>query len=60
MNVTEYIVQVRVREAKRLLESTDLTILQVSQQVGYATDIGFIRVFKKQEGITPGKYREML
>lgn len=59
VNLTDYIVQVRIQEAKRLLETTNWSILKVSQQVGYATDIGFIRVFKKLEGITPGKYREM-
>lgn len=59
VNVTDYIVEVRIREAKRLLADTEQTVLQVAQKVGYATDIGFIRVFKKLEGITPGKYREM-
>ncbi|WP_158289592.1 helix-turn-helix domain-containing protein [Paenibacillus flagellatus] len=60
VNVTDYMVEVRIREAKRLLADPGLTVLQVAQQVGYATDIGFIRVFKKVEGITPGKYRETL
>ncbi|MNY79103.1 DNA-binding transcriptional regulator AraC [compost metagenome] len=48
-----------MKEAKRYLEIPGMTILQVAEQVGYSTDIGFIRVFKKMEGITPGKYREM-
>lgn len=59
-NLTDYIVDIRLIEAKRLLAESGCTVLQIAQQVGYATDIGFIRVFKKQEGITPGKYREMI
>lgn len=60
INLTDYMVEVRVKEAKRLLAESGLTVLQIAQKVGYATDIGFIRVFKKLEGITPGKYREIL
>ncbi|GFZ90810.1 putative HTH-type transcriptional regulator YtdP [Paenibacillus marchantiophytorum] len=59
INVTDYMIEVRMKEAKRWLEVPGMTILQVAEQVGYSTDIGFIRVFKKMEGITPGKYREM-
>ncbi|GAA3410274.1 helix-turn-helix domain-containing protein [Paenibacillus hodogayensis] len=58
-NLTDYMLAIRIREAKRLLANPDLTVLQVAQHVGYATDIGFIRVFKKIEGITPGKFREL-
>lgn len=58
-NLTDYMLAVRIREAKKMLENPSLTVLQIAQQVGYATDIGFIRVFKKHEGITPGKYREI-
>ncbi|MEF3302351.1 helix-turn-helix domain-containing protein [Paenibacillus sp. GYB003] len=59
-NLTDYMLAVRIREAKRMLADPELTVLQIAQQVGYATDIGFIRVFKKIEGITPGKFRETL
>lgn len=59
INLTDYMIEVRMKEAKRFLEVPGMTILQVAEQVGYSTDIGFIRVFKKMEGITPGKYREM-
>ncbi|MGG1554704.1 helix-turn-helix domain-containing protein [Paenibacillus ferrarius] len=60
MNLTDYMIEVRISEAKRLLADPGLTIMQVAQRVGYTTDIGFIRVFKKIECIPPGKYREML
>ncbi|OAS20634.1 helix-turn-helix domain-containing protein [Paenibacillus oryzisoli] len=60
INLTDYMIEVRMKEAKRLLEVPGMTVLQVAQGVGYSTDIGFIRVFKKIEGITPGKYRDML
>lgn len=59
-NLTDYIQAVRVQHAKKLLADTGLTLEQIAQQVGYANDVGLIRVFKKQEGITPGKYREQL
>ncbi|WP_213525402.1 helix-turn-helix domain-containing protein [Paenibacillus sp. J31TS4] len=60
VNLTDYIVEQRVEEAKRYLADPSLTLLQVARNVGYATDIGFIRVFKKMVGMTPGKYREMV
>lgn len=59
MNITDFIVGIRVKKAKSLLEATGLTVQQVAEKVGYATDIGFIRVFKKLEGVTPGKFREI-
>lgn len=59
-NLKDYIMAVRLRAAKRMLASSELTITQVAKAIGYANDIGFIRVFKKNEGITPGRYREIV
>lgn len=56
--LTNYIAKIRVDEAKMLLKETDLTILDISRKLGYSTDIGLIRIFKKHEGITPGKFRQ--
>ncbi len=56
--LTNYIAKMRVEEAKKLLKESELTILDISQKLGYSTDIGLIRIFKKHEGITPGKYRQ--
>ena len=58
-NLQNYIARVRVDYAKELLKNDKYTVFQVANMVGYTNDIGFIRVFKKLEGITPGKYRQM-
>ncbi|MHA6483127.1 helix-turn-helix domain-containing protein [Paenibacillus sp. strain BS8-2] len=58
-NVTEYISMLRITKAKQLLAETEITVAAIASQVGFANDIGLIRVFKKTEGITPGKYREI-
>ncbi len=60
INLNEYIIAKRMDEAKLMLRDSNLTVLQIALKIGYANDIGFIRAFKKYEGITPGKYREMV
>jgi two-component system response regulator YesN len=57
-NLLDYITQKRVQQAKQFMENKELTIVQISQKVGYNNDVVFIRAFKKLEGVTPGKYRE--
>lgn len=60
VNITDYIAQVRISQSKELMTTKDATISHIARAVGYANDVGFIRMFKKYEGITPGKYKEML
>jgi two-component system response regulator YesN len=59
-NLSEYMAQLRINRSKELLANSTLTIYEIAIQVGYSNDVGFIRLFKKIEGITPGKYREAL
>ncbi|MCR2806226.1 helix-turn-helix domain-containing protein [Paenibacillus soyae] len=59
-NVTEYITALRVQRAKEYLAEGGLTVTQIALRVGFANDIGLIRVFKKAEGVTPGKYKELI
>ncbi|MDF2923582.1 MAG: transcriptional regulator, AraC family [Paenibacillaceae bacterium] len=56
-NIADFIASVRIAQAKRLLAETTCTVAQIAEMVGYANDIGFIRFFRKSEGITPGAYR---
>ncbi|PYI56543.1 helix-turn-helix domain-containing protein [Paenibacillus flagellatus] len=54
----EYVTEVRMEHAKRLLAETDEAVQDIAASVGYANSLTFIRVFKKQTGITPGQYRK--
>ncbi len=47
----------RIYVASRMLENTDASIKEVSQQVGFSSQTYFIKVFKELIGVTPGKIR---
>ncbi|MEQ6344447.1 helix-turn-helix domain-containing protein [Vibrio cyclitrophicus] len=49
--------QVRETKAKRLLEETDLSVQEISWQVGYSDLSNFNRAFKGWVGITAPSYR---
>ena len=48
---------VKLREAARLLASTDLTIGEVAQHVGFVDPNYFTRVFSQEYGVSPKQYR---
>ncbi|MGI5899594.1 MAG: helix-turn-helix domain-containing protein [Christensenellales bacterium] len=50
----------RISASKHLLASSEMPIGQIAERVGYLNSNTFIRVFKRYEGITPGKYRDIL
>lgn len=56
----DYINKVRIGKAKATLREGDMTIESVAQMVGFYNSSTFIRTFKKYEGITPGKYRDVV
>lgn len=58
LTVIELIQQTRISNAKELIEKqTDLNISEIADKTGFYNSIALIRVFKKLEGITPGKYK---
>lgn len=58
--ITEYIQQRRMSQAEHLLSSTDLSIGQVAQTVGYQKASRFSELFRKSTGLLPGEYRKMI
>ena len=55
---TDYITQRRIESALKLLENPNISIADVALKSGYNDQYYFIKVFKKNTGITPGKYRK--
>ncbi|MCD7755657.1 MAG: helix-turn-helix transcriptional regulator [Firmicutes bacterium] len=56
--ITDYIRSERISHGIRLLETTDLSVQQIAADCGVPDTSYFIRLFKKQTGLTPGQYRE--
>ncbi len=54
-----YINKVRLEKAKQLLRQNGVTVEVCARETGYLSSVAFIRAFKKYEGITPGKYKEL-
>lgn len=55
---TDYLMNYRLEQAKRMLINTDETIKGISEKLRYTNAQNFIRYFKKLEGMTPGQYRK--
>ena len=56
----QYLTRCRFDRAKQLLAQSNLTIVEVCQQVGYQSQSHFTKVFRQQVGITPKVYRNSL
>ena len=60
VTVTEWIRDLRVRKACRLLETTGLTVQQIALSVGVENQLYFSKIFKKIMGVAPTDYRKNL
>ncbi len=54
----EYVVELRVEEAKQILETSDMPVEDVAWQVGYQDPAAFRRMFRKVSGTSPADYRK--
>ncbi|MGN1482094.1 AraC family transcriptional regulator [Porcipelethomonas sp.] len=59
VSIINYLMQVRITHAKRLLRFTDMSIERIGQECGINDPNYFARIFKKIEGISPGSFRKM-
>ena len=53
----EYVTQVRVAEAKRLLLAGDLSVAEIARAVSYTNLYQFYKVFYRSCSMSPGEYR---
>ena len=60
VNFVNYLKNIRIKEAKRLLEETDWRISDIGHKVGYENDKHFMKIFKNICGVSPSDYRKNL
>jgi len=54
-----YLARWRMHVAADLLEGSTMSISEIAERVGYASEAAFGRGFKKEFGVSPGAFRRM-
>ncbi|WP_138754529.1 helix-turn-helix domain-containing protein [Paenibacillus sinopodophylli] len=54
-----YLNAIRIQSAKEKLLSTDLSVIEIARQAGFADEYYFSRKFKHMEGVSPSAYRKL-
>ena len=57
MSPLDYVHSLRLEEAKRMLETEDLAVEAIANEVGYEDASFFGRLFHRKVGLTPTQYR---
>ncbi|MDY0395250.1 ABC transporter substrate-binding protein [Virgibacillus halophilus] len=52
----EYVTELRLQEAKRLMNQGNLKIKEIAHEIGYKDEFYFSRKFRKETGMTPTNY----
>ena len=60
MSVSSYIKRAKINRARILLETTDLSVLEIAERLAFNTPNYFIQCFRDLEGTSPAKYRKKL
>lgn len=57
INLWDYVTQLRMTEAKRLLLTTDMRRYEISDEIGYESPEHFSKIFKKYFGVNPSEIK---
>lgn len=55
----DYVTNLRMEKAKKLLKTSDMTVYAISREVGYESQYHFSRKFKNLYNISPNEYRNL-
>ena len=58
MTPMHYITSIRINKARELLKNTNYSIQEISSLCGYENPLYFSRIFHKQTGTSPSRYRK--
>lgn len=59
ITITEFVIDLRIKEAKKLLKNSSYTNKEIAPLVGYSHQSSFAHVFKQKTTMSPQEYREM-
>ena len=60
INFADYLLTIRLKHAKHMLQNTTLPIADISNSVGYQNYLSFKRAFIRSENISPREYRDQM
>jgi AraC family transcriptional regulator len=55
-----YVIQRRLEHAKRLLRRTRQPLAAIAQEAGFADQSHLTQIFRREMGVTPGRFRDAL
>lgn len=58
MNFSQYVINSRLSQARLLLQTTQLSVEEIAEQLGYYDACHFVKQFKKHVGQTPHSYKK--
>lgn len=56
----EYVAMTKINYAKNILKTTENSITEIADLLGYSSDASFINAFKKRAGLSPARFRRKL
>jgi two-component system response regulator YesN len=57
-NFIDFVTELRIEQAKKLLETTNKSVKEITYEVGYNSQTYFCKVFKKVVGISASEYKQ--
>jgi two-component system response regulator YesN len=58
VGIIDYVHDIRIEEAMRLLRETDQTSAAVAEALGYSSYQHFLKQFEKRTGVKPTEYKQ--
>ena len=55
---THYLTELRIRKARGLLETTDTSVREIGEMVGYPNNAYFATLFREKTGLSPAEFRK--
>lgn len=56
-NTKDFMLNLKHQRVKKLLETTELSMKVIAENIGFDSEVYFNQWFKRREGISPGNYR---